>query len=191
MSSAALVVFGIGVALEASGLALAVIGFRETWRDFAKDDERFFEPVHQWTGRIRAAGAAVAAGLSGRRDVEAHAGIATGSVRAGGTVSARVMPGTLTPATDLETFAAAVEQQVRAIYTRLDAIQNQVAAEAEARPRADAELAERLAAEVARMEGMSQRIAVGGLRQQFVGWLLISCGFVLQAVATFVQASNR
>ena len=106
--SGPLMFFGVGVALEGSGLLLAVIGFRATWRDFAKDDERFFEPVHRWTRGIRAAGAGVAAGLSGRRDVEAHAGIATGSGRAGGSVSARVRPGPLTPATDLATFAAAL-----------------------------------------------------------------------------------
>ncbi|HEV8527345.1 MAG TPA: hypothetical protein VGS60_07300 [Actinomycetes bacterium] len=184
--SGPLMFFGIGVALEASGLFLAVIGFRETWRDFA-EDERFFEPVHQWAGRIRAAGANVAAGLSGRRDVVVRAGAAA-AIGVAGSVTARMRPGPLTPATDLATFAAAVEERVKDIYERLGALRDEAAAETTARAKADRELAERLAAEVARLKGVSQRIAVGGLRQQFVGWLLIAFGFILQAVATFMQA---
>jgi hypothetical protein len=189
MSSAVRFVLALGYALEFTGFVLAAFGIRTTWRDFAKD-ERFFEPIHQGAGRIRAAGASVAAGLSGRRDVEAHAGIATGSGRAGGSVSARVRPGPLTPATDLATLAAAVEERVKAIYERLDALRDDATAETTARTKADRELAERLAAEVARVEGMSQRIAVGGLRQQFAGLLLIAFGFILQGVATFMQASS-
>src|SRR4249919_639468 len=112
--SGPLMFFGVGVALEASGPFLAVIGFRETWRDFA-EDERFFEPVHQWAGRIRAAGANVAAGLSGRRDVAVRAGAAA-AIGVAGSVTARMRPGPLTPATDLATFAAAVEERVKDIY---------------------------------------------------------------------------
>jgi hypothetical protein len=189
MSSAVRFVLALGYALEFTGFVLAAFGIRATWRDFA-NDERFFEPVHQGAGRIRAAGASVAAGLSGRRAVQVHeVGTAT-EVDSAGTVSARVTPGPLTPATDLETFAAAVDQRVKAIYERLDALRDDATAETTARTKADRELAERLNAEVARVEGMSQRIAVGGLRQQFAGLLLIASGFILQGAATFMQASS-
>jgi hypothetical protein len=65
---------------------------------------------------------------------------ATASVGAFGAASISVTPGPLTPATDLETFAAAVEERVRTIYKNLDSIRDQAATEADTRQKADARL---------------------------------------------------
>jgi hypothetical protein len=184
--STAVSVMALGYALEFFGFVLAAFGIRRTWRDFAKG-ERFFEPIHQAAERVGAAGAAVATGLmSRRRDAVIRAGSATATAGVGATVTARVGPGPLTPAVDLETFASVVEQQMRDVYERLNVLREADAAEARARTDADSELAGRLGVEVAGVEGMSRSVAVGGLRQQFVGLLLASVGLILQAVATFM-----
>jgi hypothetical protein len=41
----------------------------------------------------------------------------------------------------------------------------------------------------AEAQGTVQRIAVGGLREQFVGWLFLVAGVVLQAIGQAMQAT--
>ena len=84
------------------------------------------------------------------------------------------------------------------MHERLNRLHRELQAEKQARAdertaREDAEKALRaeLAAQAERIEGMTRKVAVGGLRLQVTGWLFVLLGFGLGSVAQVVQAWGK
>jgi hypothetical protein len=178
-------VFWAGAALEAVGLVVGAVGFRSTWHEFSTGD-RFFREYLEWIkplGRtlkrvlrrvlrleqdtVRPPTAGVGA------TIRLHAGIGRGVGYTG-------LPSL---ANDPEGFAAEVEARLGKFHGELYSVRAQLEGEAKAREAADQQLLSNVEAKVASVEGLSRRIAVGGLRAQVFGWLCIGLGFTIQAIA--------
>jgi hypothetical protein len=69
------------------------------------------------------------------------------------------------------------------LHGELHTLRKHMENEAKAREAADQQLLSDLEAKVASFEGLSRRIAVGGLQAQVFGWLCIGLGFTIQAMA--------
>lgn len=179
-----LIVFGVGAALEVVGLSVGAVGFHKTWQEFSTGDRRFLQPEIERLRRVPAWARRV---LRRRRDVVVHPAAIESTVSSGVSSLHVTMGGLPSIAEDPEFFASEVQRRLRELHE-----------ESQRRPRESplnplrarlplASLHTQLAERFSHAEGLSRSIAVGGLRQQVFGWLLIAVGFTVQAVATFMQ----
>jgi hypothetical protein len=185
-----LVFFGVGAVLEVFGLSIGAIGFRKTWREFSaggrlfeKDIARLKRVGHRMQRVMRRVLRRPQSGVLHSRTVTDSAGVTD---RASGTVTYAPLP-SLT--SDPQAFAQEVQRRINAVHDAAQKAHKRVTDETEAREAADRQLRSDLSAQIVKVEGMSRSIAVGGLREQVVGWSCIAVGFILQAISTFLQAT--
>lgn len=174
----------VGVALEVCGLAMSGVGLWGTWHEFAPPGERFVGPLVDTT---RAALAAVRAKVKTlvrrllRRPPEpivVQVG-GVGVLTSTGRVSVRLGYGNLSD--DVAAALAELHRRTQDLMDRHTQVDEKLADEAEARGLAIKEIRAEFASAVGRLEAREQRIAVGGIRLQSVGLLLVALGLVLQA----------
>ncbi len=93
------------------------------------------------------------------------------------------------PVDDPRAFASEVERRINHVHKQVQDAHDQLVDETRAREEAHRQARAELEDRIARVEGMSRSIAVGGLREQVYGWTCIAVGFILQVAATFMQAA--
>jgi hypothetical protein len=192
VSILALVLLIAGACLEAVGLVFAVVGFVKTWRDFSTGGRLFEKDI----ARLRAARQAAqrAAQRFGRRarrpqSAKIHAVTGTDSARAIDHARARVTFGPLpSPTNDTQAFVSELERRLNVVRLDVQHARERIYDESEARKAADREVSSELRALVAEVEHMSRSVAVGGLREQVIGWSCIAVGFVMQTASNVMQA---
>ncbi|MEU8232834.1 hypothetical protein AB0C12_24905 [Actinoplanes sp. NPDC048967] len=169
---------------EVGGLWVAALGFRRTWRDFSGEQQRFLPSVTPtldrlttWLTRL------FRTGLPDR----ATAIDLSGSVHFSDTATATMTYARLPSiADDPAGFAQMVQTRVDGLLQRTDELAAGLAratAAADARQRELTAVVEKLRAEA---ESRVRQIAVGGLRAQVLGWLMLIIGVVLQTVGNIV-----
>ncbi len=174
----------LGVVFEIVGLGMSGLGLWRTWRNFAPAGEHFLGPLTEPTGAALAA-ARLKAETFLRRILRrpkpgvTHVRSAEATISATGRVSIRIGYGNLSD----ETLVALGElhRRTQQLMDKVTAVDERVADEQRAREQADGAIGLELATSVKRLEQRGQRIAVGGVRTQAIGLVLVALGLVLQS----------
>jgi hypothetical protein len=178
--NAALTFSIVGVAFEVVGLAFAVIGFRRTWVQFRTPGERFLGPVTSALDRATFWLSRVLHHKLPPRTLEIHA--ASMAMSANSARLSVILPALPSISEDQEGFAKMVQRHLESLKTQNEttahALQDEIEA-AEARYKDTLRIVEHYRTEA---HGNVQTVAVGGLRPQVVGWVLVLIGIVLQAI---------
>jgi hypothetical protein len=170
---------GAGLALQIVGLLVLGIGLWKTWHEFA-EGEHFRDPyvtraraLVRWLDyRLRR--------LIGRPrpiNLEGRAASQFGMSSSGlGVVGWPPLPKTTRPALN------ELERRIDEVSNRVASVQTELGAETTNRDDADKALEARLTGEVGRLNVRTKRVAVGGIRWQATGLLLLAVGLVLSSV---------
>jgi hypothetical protein len=180
----------VGAVLELVGLALAAVGFRQTWLEHA-GDEPFLRPVTRrvsaWTMAARRRVRVWLRRPEHRTVASAEVALGWDAAEARGVVSWGPLPD---PVANLAAFASNVDDRLNRLHTLVQEARHAVADEQMARADADGKLRDEFSGEVGRVEFLSHRVAVGGLRLQALGWFFVLLGVVVSTVGNLVQASS-
>ena len=147
--------------LELVGLVCAAIGFSQTWHEHAQGQD-FWAPVKtRWqSSRVNRFFRRLL-----RRPPRVVYGRVASEIEVASSIRAKVTPGPLPdPSVDLSAFAEKVQHYIGQLYEMTQRTDHVLADEKEAREATDKEIRTKLDTEVTRLEGMSQKVAVGGLR---------------------------
>lgn len=163
-------------------MAISGVAYRQTWIDFAPADDGFFDfillPVLRLVRAVRRAAVTLVRRLLHRPVVGGGGAVtATATVKATGRVSTRLQFGSLP--TDVRDALAALADRTQRLSDMLMATREQIEGESARSQETTQTLREEFAADVARVEGRAQRVAVGGMRLQAFGLVLIGLGVVL------------
>jgi hypothetical protein len=178
-------VFWAGAGFEVLGLAVGAVGFRRTWREFSTGDRMFGKEIEWAKNKYKAVKDYVHRRL-GRKQVAAPPQVTasinlTLSMDGASGVGYVGLP---SPIDDPEAFASAVGERLRSLNDNVRTLREQLDSEVGAREAADHKVSSELRTKVAEVEGLSRQIAIGGLREQVVGWSCIVVGIILQSLAT-------
>lgn len=175
----------LGVALEVVGLAISGVGFWGTWREFAPPNEPFLRPIVEPTRRLLTA-AWVKAETFMRRLLRRRPRpvvITVGSVQMRASVAGRgtvrINYGALS--NDVQVALAELHRRTQELMDMQSMTGERLAAESEAREKAVTGMRTELERSFSRLEAREQRIAVGGIRLQSLGLLLVAFGLILQS----------
>jgi len=173
----------LGVALQVVGVVVSGLGLWTTWREFAAPDNRFFAPVIDPTREVLGAMKARAGTIVRRifrRPPKDKVIVLTGvsAVAFVGRLGARLGYGDLP--NDPQGALAELHRRTQQLMDMLGKDSERFDKEATDREADVHAMRSELAAALRRFEERSQRIAVGGLRPQFVGLFLVVIGLVMQ-----------
>jgi hypothetical protein len=173
----------LGGGLELVGLALAAVGFRQTWTAHA-GDEQFWAPAREWAMRRKAPFICWLRRVLRRpRHTTVGAGAATA---AGAALDARAKIGwgpLPDPISDLATFAAVVHERLNRLHSTVQDLEHALKEERKTRERADEEVRTDLSAKIDEVANLSRDVAVGGIRLQLAGWFFLLVGLVVSMAA--------
>jgi hypothetical protein len=181
-------IFYVGSVVELVGLGISLRGFIRTWAEHPTDEEFF-----AFVSRAVSGGMAGAARLTRRvlglkprpTTVQAEAALAWATA---GQPRVVIGWGPL-PAVDADPhgFAAAVEERLNTLHRTVQDLQHALMEQGEAAKDREDKLKADVVARIAEVEAMTHHVAVGGLRQQVLGWALVVAGFLMQAVSQVMQ----
>ncbi|MBB5791770.1 hypothetical protein [Jiangella mangrovi] len=177
--------YSIAMAFDLLGLLLAAIGFNQTWNEHGVG--KLWDP---WRKKGRVARRRLVTWVRRvlRRPAK-HATVRPATARLNVTLGAAAI-GTVLPrlpdVADLTAFAAAVQERLNELNAQANRHEGELRKEIRARELAESDMRADLGREIRRVEGLTKRIATGGLRMQIVGWSLVLVGTVLGGVANLV-----
>jgi hypothetical protein len=175
----------IGIALEVVGLAITGVGLWGTWREFAPPNEPFLRPVVEPTRRFLTVARVSVETLTRRllrrppRPIVIGVGSVQAHASAFGRASVRIGYGALS--NDVQAALAELHGRTQELMDMLAKTGERLADESEAREKAVTAMREELGRSFSRLEAREQRIAVGGIRLQSLGLLLVAFGLILQS----------
>lgn len=164
---AAVVVLSLGSVLEVLGLVIGAIGFRRTWREFSTGG-RLFERDFERIRRLKEAALRAARHLLRRPQSAVVPPVtATATVGPSLTLNWGTRFGSLpSPVADPEAFAAEVERRINLVHGQVQSAVGRLTSEAKDREEANERLDQALKEGIARVEGMTRSVAIGGLRDR-------------------------
>jgi hypothetical protein len=183
-----------GVVFEIVGLIITGWGAWKTWREFApREAGGIADPVvlplrERWL-RTRSLAARIVRRLTSRQAAPVHVVVGTAALSLGAAISARgrvqfrILPDDL----DIHEALAELDERTRRLMTSLSDVSDRRQDEAEATRGEIRELANRLDAAVGSIDVLTRRVAVGGIRLQFVGLTVVALGLVMQGVASILR----
>jgi hypothetical protein len=176
----ALAVLAFG--LEFVGFVLAVVGFHRTWRQNAVGQD-FWEPDK---AQIRAVGRRADRALRRifRRPPQPEAvGIAPVPLKlTAGVLGIKTGLPPLPGHDDMDALTAEIDKRLNRLHSMIEDEQHALVQERRAREAADQQVRSDLGQEIGRVDAGTQRVAVGGLRLQLLGWIFLLLGLILGAV---------
>lgn len=173
--------------MEAGGLTIGAVGFSRTWREFSTGG-RLFERDHQRFRRMWHAFARRVLRRRPARTIPIGAAIELNwSMQANLQVAFGPLPSL---AESPLQFVWEVERRLNQVHDIVQDLQQKLLLEAGVRKSADEDLRKDLQTQIEMAEAMSRSIAVGGLREQVIGWSCIAGGFLLQVVAALMLAGS-
>lgn len=173
-----------GVVGELAGLAIAAVGFRQTWREW-EPDEAISWPLTQALDRLTSWLTRVFRTGLPPKVVHGQASLAAAAVLP---VRASVERAPLPSITEApEQFAKMVELRLTDLLDRVEkAARAQEDAEEAAKER-EAEIRSLIDRYRAESQANVKKVAVGGLRLQAIGWALTILGVAFQGIGQIIQ----
>ncbi len=176
----------LGVGMEILGLGMSGLGLLRTWHEFAPTGEHFLGPLTD-PARAALATARDTAETWLRRVVRrpkavvAHAAVLQSTVSVGGRLGVKLGYGKLSD--DPQAALAELHRRTQQLMDKVTEVDERVANEQRAREHAEGAIGHELTTSVKRLEQRGQQIAVGGVRTQAIGLVLVALGLFLQVMA--------
>jgi hypothetical protein len=175
----------IGTALQLLGVVTTGVGFWRTWREFAAPREGFFDPIAVPLRAGWRRGSLKVEGLIRRvfRRPKAVV-VGAGSITVGAAAfnaRGRVQFGELPPTT--KAAIAELHRRTKDLMDRVSDNREDTTDGLAAVRKEIADLASQVDAVAAGLEQRTRRVAVGGIRIEAAGLVLVALGTVLQSVA--------
>ena len=170
----------LGSAVELAGLAIAAYGFRRTWSDFGDPDDKFWGPGTRQLDRMTMWLSRIFHHRFPSRTVSAQAAVSGfAAVSAKGTVAYGKLPSITN---DPQAFANMVELRLADVLARVQTVAHDLQDERESVSSQRQELIQFIERSKQEIGGAVQKVAVGGLRQQALGWFLVVIGLLFQTI---------
>jgi hypothetical protein len=172
----------LGTILQLTGVAVTALGFWRTWREFGEPGEGFFDPVTNavrvaWARLATIAESAIRWLLRRPRPIVLEPGPATVSAKA---FDPRVHIDFAQLPEDIAAAVEALARRTEDLLTRITGLTEE-SRDGIAGVRAEvADLASRLNSTAGDLRRRTGRVAVGGIRLEALGLVLVAAGTVLQ-----------
>jgi len=168
--------FATALAAELAGLILAADGFRRAWREFRRPGDDLWGSV----------AAPVRAKI---RTAYVRLRNLVGNPAAGPTEPAGSADGAVAPSTnDVGAFMEQLNRRVAELNDRIERAERRLQANAEASAARHAEVTETIIRDRAHAHEEVRSVAIGGLREQVIGWVLIVVGTVLAGIGDILNS---
>jgi hypothetical protein len=178
----------LAAALEITGLWLAAVGFKRTWREHAPGQD-FWQPMKARARSTRQGAVRRIRQMIGR-PAPAHVTLGTATIALSAVAldaRGRVTWGPLPDPSDQPALVAELHQRINDLHAALQQAQHDLIDERNARETGDEAAHTAMRAEVETVVHSTQRVAVGGLRLQVAGWLLVLAGIIVGTIANIMQ----
>jgi hypothetical protein len=180
----------LATVLELVGFVLAALGFHHTWREHAVGKDFWELDKARARTTVRRADRALRKML--RRpprpvDVDlVPAQVTVTPVALRVTTGLPPLPGH----DDMDALTAEIDKRLNRLHSVIEDVQHALTDEREAREDGDRRVRSDLEKEIDRVEASTQRVAVGGLRLQLLGWIFLLLGLILGAVVNVADAAS-
>jgi hypothetical protein len=178
------ILFALALVFELCGLGIGAVGYRRTWRAHARSEE-FLGPMKTWPKRF----GRFVIRLFGRGSQETRQ--RTGDELAIGVeeaLSATAEWGPLPSIDDQDAFRNEIQRRFNVLLQEDRDIYQALGAEQQTRDAGDRTVHADLAPDIAQVRADTRDLAVGGIRLQFVGWLLLLAGVSLGSIVNIIDA---
>ncbi len=173
--------FAAALAAQLAGLILAADGFRRAWREFRRPGDDLWAPIAApIKSKARAAYVRMRSliGKPVARPQAAHAPVAEGT--ASGSPASSM--------NDLGAFMEQLNRRVAELNDRMRQAESSLQANAEVSAARHAEVTEAIVHDREEAREQVRSVAIGGLREQVIGWVLIFAGTVAAGVGDILNA---
>lgn len=181
-------VYWIGSALEVFGLWIGVRGIRRTWSEHPADGP-FFAPVRSAIARARDDAGRFARRLLRRKPQTQTVHLSSVDVSVSALAAQLIVGWGPLPdfATDPEAAVTEVQKRLDTLHRTVQDLEHGLYEQQQAAKATEDALRAEFTARIDEAKTLTHRVAVGGLREQALGWSLIFVGFVLQMISQGLQ----
>jgi len=168
-----IILFAVALAAQLAGLILAADGFRRAWREFRRPGDDLWAPIAApIKSKARAAYVRMRRliGKPVARPEAAHAPVAVPSMN------------------DLGAFMEELNRRVAELNDRMRQAESSLQANAEVSAARHAEVTEAIVHDREEAREQVRSVAIGGLREQVIGWVLIFAGTLAAGIGDLLNS---